>query len=575
MIPKIQRPWMFAAGAILLILVLASSNTGIEHALGRAPHSLAWGPELFRILLGFHAAALLLGAIFAAEDPASQPHVKRPGSRAPLIVGAIIAIAFILRIPGLNSCLWLDEVLTISRFVRPPVSQILTSFPDQNQHMLYSLLAHFSIGIFGESAWALRLPSVLFGCGSIWALFLLGRKLLSESEAIAACALMAVSYHHIWFSQNARGYMGLLFFTLLATWLWLRSLERGTWRLWMAYMAATALGFWVNQTMLFVAVSHALITAVSWAVNDRKAANLVRPAIAFLLSGTLSLQLNALALPEFLRSALGEFSPPSEWTNPLWVVTESIRSLELAFAGAAVVVGALLLVSAGWLDMLKKQPRAAFAMVLPAILSGGAMKILGHNLWPRFFFFCMGFALLIVIHGAMRVASIAARTLRLQPAWGARVGYALSGAMILASATTVPRVYALPKQDFTGARDFVEQIRRPGDNVASVGLASLAYAQYYAPRWNVADTGEQLNALRRKGGRTFVVYTLPVDLRAAHPDVWKVVQADFEPYRIFPGTLGGGDVYVCRERTAAATDGAAAQGTKPNLFSAVSASKSK
>jgi hypothetical protein len=81
-----------------------------------------------------------------------------------------------------------------------------------------------------------------------------------------------------------------------------------------------------------------------------------------------------------------------------------------------------------------------------------------------------------------------------------------------------------------------------------VGLAVYAYAQYYAPDWAVAATGPELAASEQGGQRVFLVYTLPIDLKAAHPDIWKIVTADFETIKIFPGTLGGGEVYVCRER---------------------------
>src|SRR6185436_4222115 len=143
----------------------------------------------------------------------AEPTAKRtsPGRGALLAMAGLSVLAFALRLPGLNSCMWLDEILTMVRFARPPAWQILTTFPDQNQHMLYSLLAHGSISLFGDQVWALRLPSVFFGVASIWALFLLGRKLIGEKQALAASALMTVSYHHIWFSENARGYMGLLF----------------------------------------------------------------------------------------------------------------------------------------------------------------------------------------------------------------------------------------------------------------------------------------------------------------------------------------------------------------------------
>src|SRR5262249_32397030 len=135
-----------------------------------------------------------------------------------------------------------------------------TRFPSQNQHMLFSVLARLSFDLFGESAWALRLPSVLFGVGSVWALFMLGRRLLGEREALLACALMTVSYHHVWFSQNARGYMGLLCFTLLATWLWLESLARDEWPWHIGYAVAVALGAWLHLTMAFVVSAHVLLS---------------------------------------------------------------------------------------------------------------------------------------------------------------------------------------------------------------------------------------------------------------------------------------------------------------------------
>ena len=62
-------------------------------------------------------------------------------------------------------------------YAKPPAAWIFTSFPDQNQHMLYSLLAHGAMRIFGEQAWGLHLPSVLFAIASLWALFLVGRRI--------------------------------------------------------------------------------------------------------------------------------------------------------------------------------------------------------------------------------------------------------------------------------------------------------------------------------------------------------------------------------------------------------------
>src|SRR5262249_40201596 len=207
---------------------------------------------------------------------------------------------------------------------------ILTTFPSQNQHMLFSVLAHASITSLGESAWALRLPSVLFGVASLWALFFLGRRIVGVGEALLACALMTVSYHHVWFSENARGYMGLMFFATLATWLWLEALARPGWRWWFAYAVVLALGMSIHMTMVFVPAAHAALYLLRIVAarpgGDRanqpghRTGDVRQPLLAWILAGTLTLQLYALSLPQFFQTALHEVSLPSEWTNSMWVL---------------------------------------------------------------------------------------------------------------------------------------------------------------------------------------------------------------------------------------------------------------
>jgi hypothetical protein len=562
--PSVYNVPVYIVLGLAAILAALIPNAQIEQIFGRAPGSLSWGPALFRGLLAFHGCLLLAAALFGGIHRGGIPG-KPLRRRTILLLAAMTVVALLLRLPNLNSSLWLDEVLTMSRFAKQTTAYILTSFPDQNQHMLYSLLAHGSLRLFGESAASIRLPSVLFGAGSLWALFLLGRKIGGEVEALLACALMTVSYHHIWFSQNARGYMGLLFFTLMATWLWLEAMDRDQPRLWAGYVVCIALGLWIHMTMLFVVAVHALILLGNWVRSfkfnvsrsggaDHRflwSAKLAHAALAFALCGTLTLQLYALSLPEFLRTGLSEVSPPSEWINPLWVVAESLRSLRVGFAGTAVVVCGAVLIAAGWIDILRRNASAAWAMILPALSGGGSMLALGHNLWPRFFFFSMGFGLLIAIRGAVQVPELLLRALRVTPRLRIAAGYALAGLFIVASAFTVPRAYALPKQDFTGARDFVEHRKSGEDRVVVVGLAAHAYSEYYAPQWPVADTADQLESMRPGGNQLYLVYTLPIELKAAHPDVWKAVETDFETVKIFPGTLGGGEVYVCKARPAA------------------------
>jgi hypothetical protein len=118
---------------------------------------------------------------------------------------------------------------------------------------------------------------------------------------------------------------------------------------------------------------------------------------------------------------------------------------------------------------------------------------------------------------------------------------------VVVSATTLPRSYR-QKQDFTGARQYVASVRQPGDEVVVVGLAALAYSRYYAPEWAFVERRTDLEAIQDRAHGVWVVYTLPVHLKAWLPEIWEVVQRDYEIVRVFPGTLGGGDVVVCRWR---------------------------
>ncbi len=549
-LPAGAAGWIaFVIGAVLLCIAAASSSPLLEAFLRRSPNSLSWGPALFRAMLSIHGAVLIALAV-TREPEHTRTGISSIDRRTWILLGSLTTVGLALRFYQLNTCLWLDEVLTMLDYGRAPFSRIVTSFPNQNQHMLYSLMAHSAIISFGEHAWTLRLPAVLFGVGSIWALYLFGRRVVGEKQALVACVLMTVSYHHVWFSQNARGYMGLLFFTLVSSWLWLEASRNPSRRNCIGYALATSLGVWVHMTMLFVVMGQVIVTFIPLAFGPGKPASRMRLFGGFVLAGTLMLQFHALALPEFLRSARHEVSMPSEWTSPLWVIGETARSLQVGFGGWVVLLCGGLFVIAGWLMLLAKHRAFALLAVLPATIGGGIMMAASHNLWPRFFFFATGFALLIVIHGIFELPQL---VFRLAPpamqAVGRTAGPVAATLLVAASIVTLPRCYALPKQDFTGARNFVETSKLPGESVITLGLAAHAY-RYYAPDWKVVETADELKREDRKSADMFLVYTLGTELKAFHPELWREVDERFEAVHSFPGTLGGGEVVVCRRRAA-------------------------
>lgn len=556
-------------GAAAIVFSIAVSGDSYARFLVGYEKDLSWGPTLFRVLLAFHGVVLIaVGWTRETSGPTRERIDDRSGRMTVGIILTLIALSVLslaLRLLNLNSDLWIDEVLTLLDFVRKPMGEIVTSFPSQNQHMLFSIMARVSTVIFGESAWSLRVPSVLFGVASIWAFYFLCRQLLGKREALLGSVLMTVSYHHIWFSQNARGYMGLLLFTLLATWSWFEALGRNEWRWWVLYAASIILGMWVHPTMAFVVAAHGLVYLVMLALpalsGDPKGqpslerGTRLRPIASWLLSVTVTLQLYALALPEFLAVGLHEESKDSEWTNPLWVVTESITSLSIGFAGIATVILGAAFVAFGWFSLFSKNRRAAVVMVLPALLAGVTMVALGHNIWPRFFFFSMGFGLIIVINGAMELPRMVGkfiRPLRESYAFTSFAGVSAVSMLVLASLATVPKNYALPKQNYSGAKEYVELHSLPADKRVSVSLAGVVYGQYLTPHWPVVTTGGDLESLQQGPGPVWLVYTIPIELRAFKPDIWRVIERDFEVVKVFPGTLNGGEVFVCQNKASMA-----------------------
>jgi mannosyltransferase len=564
------RAVLFLIGVCFVCFAVIVSNADYTNfLLGNNPKDLSFGPSLFRVLLSFHGILLIIVGLYGWGKSSKKLISKsefnergEPFNRFQLISLLVLSIAaLLLRLWKLNTDLWVDEVFTLLDFARQPFGQILTSFPSQNQHLLFSILAHTSIETFGESAWALRLPSVFFGVASIWALFLLCRKLIGAREAILASALMTVSYHHIWFSQNARGYTGLLLFTLLATWLWFEALDKNSTIWWGAYAAAIVLG----MTMAFVVAAHGMVFLAllvfprlsgdkSNISPERRAG--FRPFAAWVLSASITLQLYALALPEFLSVGLHEESNNSEWTNPLWVLTETLQNLSIGFAGIAVVLVGLAFVAFGWLRLFGAHRRAAFLMVLPPVFAGTLMLFLGHNLFPRFFFFAMGFGLIIVVHGAMELPAFLFKSIGFENAVLTLIqirnpiGISLVLLIIAISTITVPRNYTLPKQDFSGAKNFVENNRSPPDGIVAISIAGEIYSRYFAPEWMAVKTVAELENIEQRSKKVWLVYTLAPEIKAFRPDLWQTIERDYETVKIFPGTLNGGEIFVCRKRPA-------------------------
>ncbi len=544
-------------GTLLVLAGVFVPSSAIIDSLRTTPgglrEQLLLGASLFKaglVLLGLITMALGNMSIWKSDMKGKESDAKPPKKSTLAILAAILLAASVLRLYGLDSGLWLDEILTYVNYVKMPFGEIVSTYVSENQHFLYTLLAHACFSIFGESAWALRLPAALFGIASIWALFLFGRHVANAREALLAAGLLAFSYHHIWFSQNARGYSGLLFWTLLASWLFLRGSDEGRPGLWLLYAIAAALGVYTHATMVFVIMGHFIIYLMT--LHARR--NEIWPNrwagffLGFCLTGFLTLQLHALVLPQMMSGIGGTESVVQAWKQPLWTLIELVKGMQIGFAGSLVASAAFLLFGVGVLNYMRTNPVLLQLLIIPVVICAAVVIGMGHHLWPRFFFFGIGFGALVIVRGIMCLAEIATKVLGLGMERSVSIGTALATGMILVSALALPRVYG-PKQDYLGALTFVNESRKAGDTIVTVGLATFPYKDFYKVDWQTAESLEKLNVIRSHAKRTWLVSTIEPQLQSVFPEIMATIRRDFRMVKKFYGTLRGGTIFVYRSDT--------------------------
>jgi 4-amino-4-deoxy-L-arabinose transferase-like glycosyltransferase len=460
-------------------------------------------------------------------------------------IAVTLAAAVALRLIGLGSGLWFDEIVTLVESARLPLRQILTEFPGVNAHPLYSVLAHGSLALFGESAWALRLPAAIFGVATVGVAYGLGARLTSRPEAWAGAALLAASYHHIWFSQNARGYTLVGVLTLLATLLLLRAADTGRSRDYVLYALTCAAGVYTHLTMAFVVAGHALVLLAGWAAGWRPARPLpLRPLIWAWMGAAL---LSAIAYAPFMDGLLAEMNADAtqqaaQVATARWALGEAVRQF-LSGAGVPAAIAGGLLAAAGALSLWRRQPLAVALLVAPGVVTGVALAALGHPLRPRFVFFLAGAAAIVAGRGLGVLADAIRGRIRLGQSPATTV-LVLTLLCIAASAPGLARLYQLPKQDFAGAVRYLDGAAAQGARITAAGPACFPLEAYYdRASWTCLMTLDDWRDATRSPPRVLIVHTLTdyvddpalgAELRTNCPEVAR-----------FPGTLGGGDLIVC------------------------------
>lgn len=152
--------------------------------------------------------------------------------------------------------LWYDERVTRDTAALPWSGIWDAARATEAPHLAYYGLLKPWLAVAGESAWALRLPSVLFGALAAGVTAVLGRELFNRwAGLIAGLALGAGSFFVSW-EQQARGYTLAVLLACLATLALVRAAAGGRTAWWVTWAAALAGAGWVSLWAFSVVVAH-------------------------------------------------------------------------------------------------------------------------------------------------------------------------------------------------------------------------------------------------------------------------------------------------------------------------------
>ncbi len=394
-----------------------------------------------------------------------------------LVIGLTAASAVVNLVDLASRSLWNDELHSALIAVHHGISLWSAITADGGNMMLYYLLLHCFVALFGGGQLALRVPSALAGVGLTPVIFLLARRMFGSQTAAIATAIVAVSPALVLWNQQARGYaLGTLLITLSLLAL-LRAFEFPRQRRWCLYGVLLVLSIYTLAYAALFVVAQWLALAF-WPRARRQA----KPMLTVAGVATLAyMPLIALTLRTGAAGILAANAPPS--------TTEGVHILEELTSGAApdlfavtllsgivTVIGLLCFVAAGaeLLSRVRRAPGELETVCLGIALSWLFVPLLLDTIFSLAYrsIFNSSFLLQSVPAGAMVIAFVFAKLLPK----GLSLAFTITVVTLLVAAL-VP-TYGISYEQWSQASREIRNASRPGDclMVNRPGVASnLAY----------------------------------------------------------------------------------------------------
>lgn len=175
-------------------------------------------------------------------------------NRNRIILAGVLLGGLALRLINLGSRnLWYDEAFAVlygeksfGAILYGTVTPVEGGAADVHP-LLYYFFLHVWMDLFGQSPFVVRLPSVLFGLGTIVLAFLIAQELFNRRTGLLTALIAAVAPFHVNYSQEARMYSLLCFLNLLSAFFFVRCWRRGGRSNWVGFIVAATLSLYTHN----------------------------------------------------------------------------------------------------------------------------------------------------------------------------------------------------------------------------------------------------------------------------------------------------------------------------------------
>jgi len=184
----------------------------------------------------------------------------------PIVLACLTLIGAILRLYHLDyNSLWLDETSTYAFSNMSPTATFEAVLHGEWNPPLFYWLEHAVIMIMGADEFTLRLIPAIAGTLTIPAFYLLGKEVYDDTTGILMAVYATISPYFVFYSQDARTYMVLIFVYTIALVCYLKALSQGgkTNRYWIVTGIVCSIACWLHfYACIGVAIItlHALVT---------------------------------------------------------------------------------------------------------------------------------------------------------------------------------------------------------------------------------------------------------------------------------------------------------------------------